>query len=145
MKHINNGHCEKCEEILDRYPGFHEELRTFFRWVQSAHPEAHVSCGGRGRIDQEDCFRKSTSLAHWGESAHNYNAALDWFRLTEQGASFDTPWFKQVIGPEVKKWNEAHSGCIVRWYGEPGSPFLEYPHCEVSGWRMLKLPLVEKG
>lgn len=132
MKHTNTPTCDKCEEVLNRYPGFHPGLRTWFYTVRSSNPDAHISAAGRGKADQEAFFKAGTSKAHYGQSAHNYNAAVDFFRLTlAGGAAFDAPWYKSTIGPA------ALSNPNLRWYGQPPISFLEYPHVEVAAWRQM--------
>lgn len=131
-KHLNIPVCPKCADILAAYPNFHKDLAAWVLDVRTRHNDAHISAAGRGRQEQELFFSKGTSRAHYGQSAHNYNAAVDWFRITQAGgASFDTPWYQAVIGVEAMKvpW--------IRWYGTPPISFLEYPHCEVSSWVKL--------
>lgn len=141
MKHINNGNCPKCEEIFARYKGFHIGLKDWFKKLQAAHPEAHISCAGRGEQDQEEVFRRGASKAHWTKSAHNWNAAIDLFEMG--GASttnlYERKWFDAVVAPAITK--------DFKWYGAPGASFFELPHVEVSDWRALaqagKLSLVK--
>lgn len=143
-RHVNNGNCEKCDELFDLYPGFHEGLRNWFKALQKKNPDAHISCAGRGQKEQEECFKKKTSRALYGQSAHNYNVALDLFRLTHLGASWDAVWFRNVVGTAVYNANrEPDRRFEIEWYGQPGSKFFELPHCEVEGWRSLNLSLVE--
>lgn len=139
-KHKNDGQCMHCLTIIQRYPGFHLELFKWFQALQQKHPEAHISCAGRGRQDQEECFHRGASRARYGQSAHNYNAALDLFK--NQGNDiFDRSWFELVIAPAVKAAPE------IEWYGRPGSPFPELPHVQIKAWRALadnqQLNLVE--
>ncbi|HKY99800.1 MAG TPA: hypothetical protein VJ112_01400 [Rhabdochlamydiaceae bacterium] len=147
-KHINNGDCLKCDEIFARYPGFHFGLRSWFEEIQTKDPSAHVSCAGRGRIEQEEYFKKKTSRAHWKESAHNYNAALDVFRLTQQGASYDRSWFKDTVGIAVEIHNSFVPDFHLEWYGAPEAKFKELPHVQIYQWRnyvrLGLLHLVEK-
>lgn len=140
MKHANNGNCPKCGEIFNRYPGFHKLLRAWFSAFQSRHPEAHISCAGRGRLDQEAAVINRTSRAHYGDSAHNYNAAIDLFEVTSGDPNiYRRDWFEQVLKPEIETW--------LNWYGAEGSQFYELPHVELRDWRELKttgvLTLVE--
>lgn len=128
MKHENNGHCVKCAEIFDHYRGFNETLRHWFESFQLMHPEAHISCAGRGHIDQEVQFQKGASRAHWGQSAHNWNAAIDVFAMIQgAGTIYPLAWFHTVLGPMIPDFLE--------WYGKPGAKFPELPHIEIKGWR----------
>lgn len=140
IKHLNNGQCPKCQEIFERYPGFHGELRTWFEYLQYRFNDAHISCAGRGKDEQEMWFKKKTSKAKWTQSAHNYNAAIDIFQLSNDTARWDRDWFYFTVG-EGLKWVTAPMN--FTWYGKSGSPYYELPHVEVTGWRKLNLKLVE--
>lgn len=138
--HKNSGRCEQCAKIFNRYPGFHSGLRRWFEEFQAEHPEAHISCAGRGRFDQEAMVLKHASRAHYGKSSHNWNAAIDIFELQGDVANiYERAWFDRVLAPEIPHW--------LNWYGSPGSVFFELPHIEVRAWRTLaqdgKLRLVE--
>lgn len=142
-KHLNTGSCEKCIALFDRYPGFHSGLRAWFQIFQVHTPDAHISCAGRGEREQTDYFKAGSSRAKYGESAHNYNAAIDVFRLTLQGLSYDQAWFRTVLWDQVKFFNKADGEFKLRWYGAPGSKYFELPHVEVEEWHTLGLDLVE--
>lgn len=140
-KHVNLDECTHCEMILDRYPGFYQPLRDWFLAFRRRHPEAHISCAGRGYIEQENAFMHKVSKAHYGQSAHNYNAALDIFEMRAGDPNIYTKeWFDRVLRPEVEPWME--------WYGRFGSRFHELPHVEVRQWHALvqagALKLVEE-
>lgn len=130
-KHQNNGKCPQCAKIFDRYPGFHLALRFWFEDFQSKHPEAHISCAGRGEIDQEAALIKKASKAHWKESSHNWNAAIDLFEMAGEkiGDIYEVKWFFEVLFPNLPDW--------LKWYGAPGSKFKELPHVEVANWKAL--------
>lgn len=141
LKHQNSGRCPRCQEILDRYPDFNGDLRAWFEMFQLQNPEAHTSEAGRGRDAQEALYQRRASRAQWGESAHNYNAALDLF---EQGGKshkdiYERDWFDRKLQPALPPW--------IKWYGEPGSKFYELPHVELKDWRAMaergELQLVE--
>lgn len=138
-KHTNNSNCDKCDEIFDTYPGFHQGLRDWFKAFQKKTPDAHISCAGRGKDAQEAAFVAKTSKAHWTQSSHNYNCALDIFRLTQAGgASWDAVWFRDKVGSAVFNQNCAPNKTFsVNWYGAPHAPFRELPHCEVDSWKDL--------
>jgi hypothetical protein len=145
-KHVNNGNCLKCEEILNLFPNFHPGMRSWFKALQKAHTDAHISCAGRGKADQEEYYKRKVSNAKWGQSAHNYNCALDFFRLTLGRLSYDRPWFEAVVQKAVEANNaDCSSYFNITWYGVKGSPYYELPHCEVSNWKTLGLPLVENS
>lgn len=141
--HINNGECPKCALIFDKYPGFHQGLRDWFKDLQRCVPDAHISCAGRGRAEQEQAFKSGHSNARYGQSAHNFNCAIDLFRLTQQGLSYDVPWFRNTIAPYIYGWNKAMHSFQIEWYGANGAVYYELPHCQVQNWRILKNPPVE--
>lgn len=128
MKHDNSGQCAKCKEIIDRFPGFDPRLRTWFETMQLVHPETHTSCAGRNETEQEALYARRASRARWGESAHNYNMALDLF-VTLPGSTdiYDENWFYTILKPNIPDW--------IVWYGAPGSVFYELPHVEIRNWR----------
>ncbi len=129
-KHLNNGECPHCALIIKRYVGFYYPLWEWFKAFQKAHPEAHTSCAGRGHLDQENAFIRKVSKAHYGESAHNYNAALDLFELNGDNSNiYDREWFTKVLEPNLEPW--------MSWYGRPKSKYYELPHVEVAEWRTL--------
>lgn len=129
-KHINTGNCPKCELIFNRYPGFYAPLYDWFREFQTKAPEAHISCAGRGHLDQEEAFIQKVSRAEWGASAHNWNAAIDIFEMaTGETNIYNREWFTKVLKPELPAW--------ANWYGAPGSPYPELPHVEVAQWKAL--------
>ena len=127
--HKNNGACESCLAIITRFPGFDSQLAEWFLSLQKLHPELHTSCAGRNQIDQEAAFSRGASKAHWGESAHSWNCALDLFELKDGKYTLDEDWFRVVIGANLRPF--------VRWYGLPGSLYKELPHVEIANWRTL--------
>ena len=138
--HSNSGHCDYCQKVMNRYPGFHQTLRAWFESFQAAHPEAHMSCAGRGRQDQEAAFIRRASKAHYGKSAHNYNAAMDifkWAATVEEMYAIE--WFENTVKPALTS--------NLDWYGKPHAPFYERPHIEIANWEELlkqgSLKLVE--
>ncbi len=130
MHHDNSGKCPRCKEIIDLYPNFYPLLRLWFEELQAKHPEAHVSCAGRGKQAQEDARNHKLSRAHWGESAHNWNIALDLFVIQPGVYIYDKTWFNTVLEPNLIP--------AIDWYGRPGSRFEELPHVEWRSWRDLK-------
>lgn len=134
--HANNGKCQKCREIIDRYPGFYPPMRKWFSDLQSAMPDVHVSCAGRGQLDQEACFIRGASNAHWTKSAHNWNCALDlWANIKNKDGKV-TP--KEMYNLGTFKEIELSVPDWIDWYGKKGSNYLEFPHYEVKDWQSLK-------
>lgn len=143
VKHTNNGDCLKCEEIFNRFPGFHQGLKTWFKQIQKNNPDAHIAAAGRGKVEQEQYLKAGTSKASYGKSAHNWNCAIDIFRMHQNGAEWPKSWFSEVIEKAVDEHNKTATFKIT-WYGKPGSKFYELPHCEVSDWKKdTTLKLVE--
>jgi hypothetical protein len=135
IKHTNSGACNKCSLIFNKYPNFYAPLRDWFFAFQHLHPEAHISCAGRGEEEQESLYFRRASRAEWGQSAHNYGAAIDIFEMTGHRDIYETVWFHNVLAPALPKW--------LTWYGRPGSKFYELPHVEVTDWRdMAKKGLI---
>ena len=136
-KHKNgNTHCPKCLDLFNKYPNFNQMLQTWFFKKQTELKTCHISEAGRGYQAQEAAFTAKTSKAHYGQSAHNYNAAIDIFFIDSHGKlSYD----KDNYAPLVFDLPNA-----INWYGKKGSAFYELPHFEVNGWKSLKLNLVEK-
>lgn len=140
VRHQNNGKCPKCAQIFDKYPGVNSDLRSWFENVQDSHPTAHISCAGRGKADQEAVFAEGKSKARWGQSAHNWNCAIDIFhmKMNHDGsvvALYDRPWYIEIIEPNLEPF--------LKWYGTPGSSFYELPHVEIADWRNGNARLVE--
>jgi len=127
--HKNNGACPKCLEIINRYPNFNKDLLSWFTLFQARFHEAHISCAGRGREDQENAYAKNLSKSRWGHSAHNYNCAIDLFCNLPGVDLYSPKWFGSVVAPEIPSY--------LSWYGAPGSVFPELPHVEVRNWRDL--------
>jgi hypothetical protein len=139
VKHVNNGSCPRCLEIINKYPSFNEDLRKWFLALQALRPEAHTSCAGRGKDDQEAYFKQGTSRAHWGQSAHNYNLAIDVFKLSQAGAEWPINWYQTVVVPSAEA---AGLESASKW-----TTFREWPHFQVKNWKSVvtagKAKLVE--
>jgi hypothetical protein len=130
MKHENNGRCEHCHELIDKYPGIDPKLLSWFEFFQTHHPEAHISCAGRGAKDQELCRLNKTSKARWGESAHNYNCAMDFFVELPNLYIYDKHWFETVLAPNLPDF--------LVWYGLKGSRYFELAHVERVDWKDMR-------
>jgi hypothetical protein len=125
MKHENNGACKKCLEIIYRYPNPDRDLVLWFVSFQAKHPEAHVACCGRGKVEQEEAYHRGASKARWKESAHNANAALDFWVLMNGKYTLPKDWFLNVFAPSLPAW--------LVWGGTWKS-FPEYPHVQIMDW-----------
>lgn len=130
MKHVNNGQCEYCLSIINRYPGFNENLKSWFVEFQKLHPEMHCSSAGRGKIDQEVFFQRGASRAHYGESSHNWNCGVDVFVIIKgENSLYPTSWFNNILSPGLPSF--------IEWYGKKGSKYFEFPHLEIKGWKEM--------
>lgn len=129
MSHVNSGSCPKCAEILHKYAGINQDLLNWFTALQLERPEAHVSCAGRGRVEQESDFHRGASKAHYGQSSHNVNCAVDLFCLIPDVDLYDKHWFDTILGPRVT--------ALFEWYGALGAVFPERPHVQVAEWKSL--------
>lgn len=130
MKHENNGMCLKCHEIFSKYADINLTIFDWFCDFQKLHPEVHVSEAGRGKIQQNYLFEKKATKAQFGQSAHNYNCAVDIFVLIKGANSiYPREWFYNILWPNIPD--------SLVWYGIPGSRFFELPHIELKGWREL--------
>lgn len=138
MSHKNNGNCQGCLDKFNRYPGFSEFLQTWFFEKQFKTPTLHVANAGRGRAEQEEYFSRGASRAHFGESAHNWNCAVDTFFQIDGRYSVDRDLYLPVVQDLDMR---------VVWYGEKGAAFPETPHLEIANWRAMRdqglLKLVE--
>ena len=130
--HINTLECSSCDEKLRQV---HPDLARWVNVLRNTHLDAHVSCGYRGQADQEAAFVKGASHAHFGQSAHNTlpATAVDLFRLTMAGASFDKVWYESVVAPVARA-----AGLV--WGGDWHS-IKDMPHVELPGFLPFKLPI----
>lgn len=127
--HDLSSNCQKCDGIFDLYPGFNQELRIWLKGLQKEHPELHISAAGRGKMEQEMLFYRAATRAHYGESAHNYNAAIDVFFLIDGKYSLDQTMFYCIIIPNLY--------ASFLWYGAPHVLYYERPHIELKNWKEL--------
>lgn len=139
--HENNGKCQKCEDIFNVFAGFHEPLKVWFFALQANEPRVHISCAGRGKVEQEACVLRGASDAHYPKSGHNLNAAIDTFFIMKTGdsASWPTDAYDASVLPKITS--------DLNWYGHPNIRFLapsvrrkqelfyELPHIEWKVWR----------
>lgn len=128
MKHQNSDKCERCDEFLKKV---HPSLSDWFIALRMKNKEAHVSCGVRGKGEQEAAFRMGNSKARFGKSPHNYYPALaiDIFRLgPDNKAYWSLSWYREVIQPNL--WEG------ISWGGN-FERFLDMPHVELTNWKEI--------
>lgn len=138
-KHVNDGKCAKCSEILN---GTDQRLIDWFTEFQKVNKDAHVAWGIRNEKDQNDAYKRGTSKAKYGESPHNFEPAqaIDLFRITQTGAEWGAPWFNGTVGPAVAKEKD------LAWGGS-WARFKDLPHIEIKDWKervktgIAKLPV----
>ncbi len=132
MKHLNNGDCPKCEAIFKKYDGFYQPLKDWFKKLQKEFPEAHISEAGRDEDTQNILFNRKATRAKFGQSAHNYNAAIDIFvQGFDQKTIYPRDWYNSILTARLTE--------NINWYGSPGSSFFELPHVEWRDWKKLVL------
>lgn len=132
MKHINNGECPKCKDILENPVGTHEDLVKWFISFQKDNADAHISYSYRNKEDQELFFKRKTSNAHYGESPHNYSPslAIDVFRLSNTGlAEFIIDWYLTKVMPSAEASGLELGGKWIK--------LKDFPHFQVAGWKQL--------
>lgn len=127
--HTNNGQCPACAKITQTFPNFDQNLLNWFILMQAKFPAFHLAETGRGRARQEEMFNSGRSRAHYGESSHNYNCAMDTFFLINGVYNLDEANFLPVY---------TEMPDLIEWYGAPGAKFFERPHFEKKGWRDLR-------
>lgn len=128
-KHQNKNDCDRCLDILNKYPGFYTELRSWFIVMRAKFPVLHCSEAGRGMKRQTLLFQEKKSRATYGSSSHNWNAGLDLFIMEPGLDLYDKTWFMNNLYPEIPE--------KLNWYGTPGSKFWEIAHVELREWKML--------
>ena len=104
-------------------------LRSWFVMFQAKHPEAHISCAGRGFTEQEASLSGGMSRATYGKSAHNYGCAIDTFVILPQKDLYDKDWYEKILKAELPYH--------LNWYGAAGAPYYERPHIELRNWKEL--------
>lgn len=129
IKHTNDGACKKCMEIIFTYADPYEPLVEWFVETQKQLPELHCSEVGREQVRQDRLFTARRSNAKWGESAHNWNCAMDLFKNDRKNI-YDEEWFRGSFSKFIPPW--------ICWYGALNSKFYELPHIEPRDWEKLK-------
>lgn len=115
-----------CDTLFGKYPDFDPGLRGWFDSKRETFFDLHISCAGRGRVEQNALFARGATKAHYTKSAHNYNAALDLWQNVLGAYVLDPEYFAKVM---------ADLDPAYEWYGAPGSEFFELPHIQLSTWK----------
>ena len=139
MTHTNSTTpCPGCLAKFNAYPNFYLPLQQWFFSIQSKYPDFHIAEAGRGKIEQELYYARGVSNAQYGQSAHNWNCAIDTFFQDNGHYSVDASRYKDIF---------QSLDSSVKWYGTPDAVFKETPHFEWASWRDLRddgtLKLVE--
>lgn len=129
LKHTNDGACKKCMEIIFSYADPYEPLVEWFSETQKQLPELHCSEAGREQARQERLFEIKRTNAHWKQSAHNWNCALDLFKNDKMNI-YDEDWFRGKFAKFIPSW--------ISWYGAIGAKYYELPHVEPRNWEALQ-------
>ena len=142
MSHVNDVvQCPGCLDKFNAYPGFYSPLKEWFFSMRTKDKTFHCADAGRGKVDQEAYYARGASKAHFGESAHNWNIAIDtFFQIDGNYIVANSLYMALLQGLDLNKSS-------IVWYGAPDSAFKETPHFEWSSWRALRdggfLTLVE--
>ena len=130
VKHRNHsGRCSKCIEIFNVFPDFNEELKAWFWLKHTELGNTHISEAGRSEFMQEKLYKEKKTKAHYGQSAHNFNMAIDIFFIDDKGKlSYEKQRYTLLTRDLPTS---------IKWYGEPGSFFYELPHFEIRDWRNM--------
>ena len=135
-KHLNgSGPCKKCIEIMNKFPNFDPTLKNWFITKQNQLMNCHISDAGRGKLDQEVYFQRGASKAHYGQSSHNFNAALDIFFIEKDGSLSYADNKYALLTLDLPD--------DIVWYGAPKAKFPEKPHFELKDWKTKCTKLVE--
>lgn len=131
--HKNGQPCDSCIKKLE---GCHIGIGTFFVWVRSRFPEAHISWGFRNQQQQDLAFNTGQSKTKWPDSKHNNMAdgvpasmAIDIFRLGPDGkAYFEVEFYEKIwTASQLEGFNG-----IVEWGGN-FKTLKDYNHFELGG------------
>lgn len=114
--------------------GVDPRLADFALAFRQANPDAHISWGFRGRVDQEAAFNRGHSKARYGQSPHNYGLAIDFFRLTLNGPDWTLSWYQEKLRPAAEAAGLVSGGSWAK--------FKDWPHVEVADWKNVPAVLV---
>jgi peptidoglycan L-alanyl-D-glutamate endopeptidase CwlK len=108
----------------------HSDLIKLMRAVGEEY-NCSIVCGYRGKEEQEDCFNKGTSKAHFGQSPHNYSPALAVDCVPYPTLWSDENKLKELAG--IIKIKAIDLEIEITWGGDfPGFPDL--PHYQLKNW-----------
>lgn len=121
--------CPGCLAKFDKYRGFYMPLKYWFFQMRQKDIRFHCADAGRGKVDQEAFFAKGASKAHYGQSSHNYNIAIDTFFLVNGAYCLDENLYDAIVSSLDPN---------ISWYGASDAVFKERPHFEWKKWLQLK-------
>lgn len=97
-KHTKDLECPLCEEKLK---SVHPFLVSWFTYhIKPRWPNAHISCGHRGKFEQEFLWIDKKTQLHWPNSKHNKfpAEAIDLFQIDRDGKAYwDVPFFTDLV------------------------------------------------
>jgi len=114
--------CDKQLQILAY------ELEKLFGNIQ-------VSCGKRGKADQELAYKNGTSRAHYGQSPHNTDPdsnAIDFVFVNAGKCDWSIKPYLLMI---IKAKEIAKEKGLTLTYGGEFKSLKDYPHIEITNWR----------
>lgn len=124
--------CPLCEKKLI---SVHPKLAAWFRSeVKPKFPDAHISCGWRGKIEQNQVHAEGKSKLPWPKSKHNAHdidgmpcaEAIDLFELASNGMAVWAYKYFRTIAEHAEE-----SGAPITWGGR-WEKFPDYPHYQLT-------------
>ncbi len=117
IKHTPEAPCPSCERKLELS---NQAMVSWFHWVKSFFPQAHISWSFRDQETQNSLLAAHLSEQPWPTSKHNKldlqgnpcSEALDLFELLDTGAARFAPGFYEDIYNLTKK-----EKLPIRWGG----------------------------
>ena len=117
-RHAPGPICPSCEEKLLTA---HSAMRDWFHGVKEKHPNVHIAWAYRGRLEQDDAFKRGATKCEFPNSPHNRtnpvtkkpeSLALDLFELNSNGvAVFDKNFYARINRENDEK------GLPITWGG----------------------------
>ena len=122
-----------------RFAQLHPSLQAIVQELLY-YKDISVICSFRSREEQEEAFRKGTSKAHFGQSAHNFlpSRAVDI-------VPYPIPMKNNQWDNNSNQWNEVanlfleiakQKGIEITW-GGTFKTLTDKPHFELTAWRKM--------
>jgi len=118
--------CDKQLQILAY------ELEKLFGNIQ-------VSCGKRGKADQELAYKNGASRAHYGQSPHNTepdSKAIDFVFVNAGKCDWSFKPYQLMV---IKAKEIAKRLNLKLTYGIEFKSIVDAPHIELTNWKQFKV------